>query len=609
MALFIKKKLQPLVSFVGLYISILREGGLKYWKRVIVIGIFDFLAVFSAASTMIVIAVIVSGAGREDLLGLVNKILQYMTFEITNEKFAQLGVLIIGGILSSGLILFAAISRFLAAFNGRKIARIYHDLFGLFDGLKKMPDLPGIKVGGDLNVALIQDTIHASKALETLLRLPQVILFSTFLFIGAVKLQPYAMLALGIACIIGVPVIALTSRRIQSASSSFFENSSRKYGGEIASIMNGFETCATAYPPAKVKLKDEYYKAEEFYFDTFDEVQLSADRMNLASSVVRALGFGTAFVFVASLAVIQEADITTVIAFATIVYLFVSQLQNLFGSLSTLVVFYPQARRLFVVREQLIGIQKQNINVSAQNFGETDRVIQKNISDFTPPIIDGAELRESIASSTISKGGLYHVIVSVMPGRFNFAEVLEKINETLSQPIESEDAVYFKSAGHDFSEITLSDIDAKLNKVRGLSLNELAEGMNFSDALKELEDTLNSEDQEKPLSTKVITSLSGPEQGFVALAVALCNDVGHLFIEHSYVARFHGEARKYVISTLQDFVIWPMSATDVVTPLQEETLKINVREETAQWTYVEDVLGAVSASSEDVSDSSMTVII
>lgn len=64
---------------------------------------------------MIIVAVIVTGANKGNFLNTLNQVLKYVNLEIVNQKSAQLFVLICGGILSAGLILFSAISRFLAA--------------------------------------------------------------------------------------------------------------------------------------------------------------------------------------------------------------------------------------------------------------------------------------------------------------------------------------------------------------------------------------------------------------------------------------------------------------------------------------------------------------
>lgn len=605
----LKAKLLPLWYFCKLYISIFKEGGVKDWRRILRIGILDFASVFSATSTMIIVAVIVTGTNKGNFLNTLNQVLKYVNLEIANQKSAQLFVLVCGGILSAGLILFSAISRFLAASNGRDIARTYHkeliyEFFELFEGIKTVPDLPSIERGGDLNIAVIQDTIHASKALETLLRLPQVVIFSFVLMVVAFSMQAGAMIALIIACFIGLPVVVWTGRKIQTASEGFFEKNSQKFGGSIANILNGFETCATPYPQVKVKVDKDYIEIEKNYFTSFDSVQLSSDRMNLAASFVRALGFGTAFVYVSSLVVIQEADITTVIAFATIIYLFVSQLQNLFGSLSTLVVFYPQVKRLLSVRKQLYAEQDSNEKLKKTKKDYHRNFVKSHVSLSTDVNSDNST---EILGTPIVQGKVFNVVVSNMPGKFNLIKEIHKINITLKEPICVNDIAYFRSSNHNFPDTTLTDIDKNLYRQSLPSLKELSEGLGIFDLFTEW--SLGLKELSPNLSLATFSSAPGQVQGLIVLAISLCSKRVHLFLDRTYIVRFHGAFRDYAISLFSSHLLWLMSASDILEPVKNESLKINLRTEEPEWTFIENVLENVISSEQVIGDNTIGIIV
>jgi ABC-type multidrug transport system fused ATPase/permease subunit len=572
--------LNRLLSSVGLYARIFVEAIHGNWRKTLAIFALDVMSAVASSGVMLVLTLTLAIVATGEGVDRIGNILSDYGLNGLIVGWSPLVFVYGAGIASVFLFACTAALRYVAALLARAIARRYHrDLIHstLQQVYSSSPLIRSDTLAkpGALSIATIQNTIHASKGVETLLRLPQTVLFVVVLAAIVTILRPVAASLLALVVLAGAPVIYMISRNINRSSGDFYSSRSRAFGQEVANRLNSLNGHTGTFPEQSPRLEDAVFQeTESLYLDSYDTVQLASERVAFFSGIVRGLGYGAGLIFVIYTVSISQEPLSEISAFAVLMYLMVAYLSNIFGSMSSLLIFLPQVVSLDRVRSELARACQQADAIGADG------------ARFPVKLMPSIGLQGEV---TIRKGDIVSITGLSIGERFEFGALVDTIKTHLSDGSLGNRVVLMKSIFYNFPNMTIKQLDLAYRSASGETLSELALRLGISSDFGDWYEKALSEGLDSPLSADNWRLAPGQVQGFLIIAIARSNSAIHYFLDRTIVSRFHRQARDEAIATFgNNSVLWLYSSKDEFEPVRKETIKLSIEGgQIASWAWEE----------------------
>ena len=358
---------QQIRAFSSAHIEVMRLGIRLpgQWPIAILIWICDFGAVFCEGAVILAIAnasAMLGAVNAKDnaaaaQFGTLNGFVEFLAGTIGLSKTT---VVMTGSILvSCSLLVGSVILHYGASVQARRFARHLH--FWWLRGLMNAAGDPRVVASGliqhdqtEIRNAVMQWSIHASKAFEVLSRLLQVIVATVSFFVAAFAMNWELMSLLLLLTMAFAPVAAFVARGIHAQADDFYNSGATMMGGEAARVL--VESDKYLIPGRSNKLRVDAFVSSNAlmrYLDGFDSVQLASANMALMTGLVRAVLFGVGVTLMTAWVVLGKEPVGRIVAFASVLFIALRYLQNCFAYLATLNIYYPQVVRLLALHKRL----------------------------------------------------------------------------------------------------------------------------------------------------------------------------------------------------------------------------------------------------------------
>ena len=366
-AVAVRGLLQQVRAFSSAHIEVMRLGIRLpgQWPIAFLIWICDFGAVFCEGAVILAIAkasamlgaVSAKDSAAGEQFGTLNGFVETLAGTIGLSKTA---IVMTGSILlSCSLLVGSVILHYGASVQSRRFARNLH--FWWLRGLMNAAGDPRVVASGlmqhdqtEMRNAVMQWSIHASKAFEVLSRLLQVVVATVSFFVAAFAMNWELMSLLLLLTLAFAPVAAFVARSIHARADDFYNSGATIMGGEAARVL--VESDKYLIPGRSNKRRVDAFVTSNAlirYFDGFDSVQLASANMALMTGLVRAVLFGVGVTLMTAWVVLGKEPVGRIVAFASLLFIALRYLQNCFAYLATLNIFYPQVVRLLALHKRL----------------------------------------------------------------------------------------------------------------------------------------------------------------------------------------------------------------------------------------------------------------
>jgi len=551
---------------VQLYWELLKIGARQNKKLVLLIFLADMAG---AACQMAVIAVLAISARLATNPATIEAIAQIQARIIDAADYlgSMIGFKVdetiwILGIASSFVLLaISVLMIFTGARAARYLARRYHEasitmlMSAAFQPTSSESPL-GVTSETEYKIAIMQDALQAGKALEMLSRIGQVSVFLAIAIVIAGLLQPFVSLGLAVLTIFFVPFVVRVSRSINRNSDEFFNVTSRQYGilaSKVISEQDGRLGFAERFIVPSPIL-DPMHRDRIRYFNAYDRLQLSSERMALFTGILRTLGFGFALITLTGLVFLGKATITDIVIFAAVLYVSLSFLQQILSFVATLSIYQPQVRRHLRLRRYL-----NNIFQSSE-----DRRTAKTASKTLVCCSHAVD-----CSVLLKPGTVVDLAISFPPGRFNQTTWFEPLRGATDPQMDIADVFLLRVGEQFIPETTPGDISDCLQSKLNITLDNLVHITNSEESWERWKIANIGADGDG-LNATSVSRMDGRLQGLFAHALALSSNKANIFLDRGILMRFEQPVQNTLKELYKDKVLWLFRTTEAKGKLQVE---------------------------------------
>ena len=482
--------LQKVRAFGSAHVAIMRLG-LRLpgqWHQALLISICDFGAVFCEGAVIVAIAnassALETANAKSGSASATGSTAGWIVDGLTAWGMSKTTVVLaISVVVACSLLVGSVLLHYWACVLSRRFARKLH--LWWVRGLLNAAGDPRVIASGnlqhdqtELKNAVMQWSIHASKALEVLSRLLQVIVATLSFFFAAFVLNWELMSILVLLALAFAPVAGLVASRIHSTADDFY-NSSATQMGTIASRLL-VESDRFSIPGLTNKKQvDAFLKSDALkgYFDGFDSVQLASANMALMTGLVRAVIFGVGVTLMAAWVVLYKEPIGRIVAFASILFISLRYLQNCFAYLATLNIYYPQVVRLMSLHDRVSAYYDAD---SAQ--------LPRSIRAMTAPV--PIIFRAKGKSVTLLPGSIVDVVGRFKTTKTDVSRWLPALVKATTPPIAIERLAFSGGRIADLASIDLNELDAMLKAKGSGGLQDFMTRLGFANEWRDYEATV-----------------------------------------------------------------------------------------------------------------------
>jgi hypothetical protein len=557
--------------FSRTYVRVFRDGVAGQWRLFVAVCVSDVAAAVCqgmVVGTLVTASRVAPSAEQaatpSSFLGYVGSFLAGLTSNVDLSKSAL--IFYVAAAISAILLMVSVGSTYLAAILSRRLARRYHErsVVSLLESYFGKNCFGLLSNTSDFQVvqrALMQYSLHSSKALEAVSRLFQTTAFMLVFFASAFLVE-WRVMSLMAACgLLFLPVIIFVARHTHSVASSFFETSSINMGQTAAQLLR---TIDGFYQPNEDRNRqiDTFMRSEpvQVYFDNYDGIQLASDRMNFLTGLVRAGIFGFGMILITTAVAFGWVNTTIIVAFAGVLLLAFAYLQSLFSRLANLNLYYPQVVRFFSVQDYA---KHDPVQPGSTALASTRRLI---VGSFAPK----KQPEGLLDTIDIGAGDVVDFLTAVPLSRYDMGRWLGPLRGSAMPSFDGSDIVLVTNRVQDLSPLTIPDLETGLEK-NGLGrIEDLARRLGVDDSFRKWHSRLTASNGSVLLDAATLKDLPSELRALVAFAVAASSNASTVFIEAGTVAHIRPERRQEARAVLAGKLVFVWRQPTVTAPLEPD---------------------------------------